>query len=52
MSHLLSYSHGTSMTPLLGEPIGAVLDRVAAKFGHREALVDSTSTAARAAGES
>jgi fatty-acyl-CoA synthase len=43
MSDLLSYSHGTSMTPLLGETIGAVLDRVTAKFGDREALVDSTS---------
>jgi fatty-acyl-CoA synthase len=35
-----SYSHGTSTTPLLGETIGANLERVARRFGDREALVD------------
>jgi fatty-acyl-CoA synthase len=36
----LSYSHGTSTTPLLGETIGANLERVARRFPDREALVD------------
>ena len=36
----LSYSHGTSPHPLLGETIGANLRRVAAGHGGREALVD------------
>ena len=36
----LSYSHGTSPLPLLGETIGANLRRVAAEFGGREAVVD------------
>jgi len=36
----LSYSHGTSATPLLGETIAASLRRVAADFGAIEALVD------------
>jgi fatty-acyl-CoA synthase len=36
----LSYSHGTSATPLLGETIGANLRRVAAMFGDNEAVVD------------
>jgi fatty-acyl-CoA synthase len=36
----LSYRHGTSPTPLLGETIGANLDRVAAAFPDAEALVD------------
>ena len=35
-----SYSHGTSTTPLLGETIGAVLERVARLHGDREAMVD------------
>jgi len=35
-----SYSHGTSTTPLLGETIGANLERMARRFGEREALVD------------
>ncbi|MHB1433565.1 MAG: AMP-binding protein [Streptosporangiaceae bacterium] len=39
----LSYSHGVSSIPLLGETIGANLRRVAAAFGAREALVDVTS---------
>src|SRR5690242_18831038 len=36
----LSYAHGVSSEPLLGETIGANLRRSAARFGHREALVD------------
>jgi fatty-acyl-CoA synthase len=36
----LSYSHGTSDTPLLGETIGGNLRRVASQFGGSEALVD------------
>ena len=36
----LSYSHGTSPQPLLGETIGANLRRIAAAHGDREALVD------------
>ncbi|MFB6960123.1 AMP-binding protein [Streptomyces sp. NPDC056309] len=36
----LSYAHGTSGTPLLGDTIGANLDRAVAAFGDREALVD------------
>ncbi len=36
----LSYSHGTSSHPLLGETIGASLRRIAAAFGEQEALVD------------
>jgi len=39
---LPSYSHGTSTTPLLGETIGAVLERVARQHGDREAMVDVT----------
>lgn len=35
-----SYAHGTSATPLLGETIGANLDRTAARWPDREALVD------------
>ncbi|MEU6811172.1 AMP-binding protein [Streptomyces sp. NPDC046831] len=35
-----SYSHGTSGTPLLGDTIGANLDRAVAAFPDREALVD------------
>ena len=35
----LSYSHGTSPQPLLGETIGANLRRTAAALGDREALV-------------
>jgi fatty-acyl-CoA synthase len=37
--HLLSYASGTSTQPLLGETIGANLDRTVARFGDREALV-------------
>ncbi len=36
----LSYSHGISPQPLLGETIGANLRRIAAAHGGREALVD------------
>ncbi|GGY15444.1 AMP-binding protein [Streptomyces djakartensis] len=35
-----SYSHGTSQTALLGETIGANLDRTVATWPDREALVD------------
>jgi len=35
----LSYAHGTSTVPLLGETIGANLRRTAERFGDREALV-------------
>jgi fatty-acyl-CoA synthase len=38
----LSYSHGTSLTPLLGETIGANLERTTAAHGDRDALVDVT----------
>ncbi len=37
---LLSYSAGTSPVPLLGETIGANLDRIVANHRAREALVD------------
>ncbi|MFC4117544.1 AMP-binding protein [Nonomuraea zeae] len=37
---MLSYSSATAQTPLLGETIGANLERTAARFGDREALVD------------
>ncbi len=36
---MLSYVHGTGSMPLLGETIGAALDRAAARFGSRDALV-------------
>ena len=35
----LSYVHGTGSVPLLGETIGAALDRITARFGDRDALV-------------
>src|SRR4051795_6729156 len=35
-----SYSHGTSLTPLIGETIGANLTRNARLYADREALVD------------
>src|SRR5438128_12675138 len=35
-----SYDHGAATTPLLGETIGANLERTAARVGAREALVD------------
>jgi hypothetical protein len=37
---MLSYSHGASATPLLGETIGANLRRVAAAYPDAEVLVD------------
>jgi fatty-acyl-CoA synthase len=37
---MLSYASGTADLPLLGETIGANLERTAARFGDREALVD------------
>jgi fatty-acyl-CoA synthase len=37
---MLSYASGTSDVPLLGETIGANLERTVAAFGDREALVD------------
>ncbi|MFB7514786.1 AMP-binding protein [Streptomyces sp. NPDC056144] len=44
MSHVtgteLSYAHGVSETPLLGDTIGANLDRAVAAWPDREALVD------------
>ncbi len=36
----LSYSHGTSSTPLLGETIGDNLRRIANQFGDSEVVVD------------
>ncbi|GGX22927.1 hypothetical protein GCM10010297_50180 [Streptomyces malachitofuscus] len=40
MTAPLSYTHGTSATPLLGDTIGANLDRAIAAWPGREALVD------------
>ncbi|WP_250005990.1 AMP-binding protein [Actinoplanes sp. M2I2] len=37
---MLSYASGVSELPLLGETIGANLERTVARFGEREALVD------------
>jgi fatty-acyl-CoA synthase len=42
MGHMagdLSYAHGVSDVPLLGETIGANLERTVARFGDREAVV-------------
>ncbi|MBY0528522.1 MAG: AMP-binding protein [Gemmataceae bacterium] len=39
MSHTLSYAHGVSSTPLLGETIGANLRRTVEHFPDRNALV-------------
>jgi fatty-acyl-CoA synthase len=36
---MLSYAHGTSRTPLLGETIGENLRRTALRYGDRDALV-------------
>ncbi len=38
----LSYSHGASPIPLLGETIGENLRRTVARFPHREAFVDTS----------
>ncbi|UFR01529.1 AMP-binding protein [Streptomyces sp. Go40/10] len=40
MTAPLSYTHGTSATALLGDTIGASLDRAVAAWPEREALVD------------
>ena len=40
---LSSYASGTSELPLLGDTIGANLERTVARFGDREALVDRPS---------
>src|SRR3954468_14671398 len=37
-----SYEHGTSLTPLIGDPIGTILQRTAAAFAEREAVVSRT----------
>ena len=39
MPHTPSYVHGASSTPLLGETVGQLLDRVAARWPDRPALV-------------
>ncbi|MCY1043046.1 AMP-binding protein [Corallococcus sp. bb12-1] len=39
MTPALSYAHGTSTTPLLGETIGQNLRRTVERYGDREALV-------------
>ncbi|HMA46848.1 MAG TPA: AMP-binding protein, partial [Frankiaceae bacterium] len=39
MTQQLSYSHGTSLTSLLGDTVGANLERTVAAHGEREALV-------------
>jgi fatty-acyl-CoA synthase len=36
---MLSYAHGPSLTPLLGDTIAAALNRATAEFGERDALV-------------
>jgi fatty-acyl-CoA synthase len=36
---MLSYSHGPSLVPLLGETIGDALNRAAAQFPNRDALI-------------
>src|SRR5262245_35316363 len=36
---MLSYVHGSGATPLLGQTIGESLNRAAARFGHRDALI-------------
>ncbi|MDQ7996538.1 MAG: AMP-binding protein [Luteibacter sp.] len=39
MHHAPSYVHGASATPLLGETVGALLDRIAGRWPDRPALV-------------
>ena len=39
MSNAISYVHGTSATPLVGETIGANFDRIVASYPERDALV-------------
>lgn len=36
---MLSYVHGTGSVALLGETIGTALDRAAARYGDRDALI-------------
>jgi fatty-acyl-CoA synthase len=36
---MLSYVHGSALTPLLGQTIGESLNRAAAQFGDRDALI-------------
>ncbi len=36
---MLSYVHGSGLTPLLGQTIGESLNRAAAQFGDRDALI-------------
>ena len=38
-SHVPSYVHGASEVPLIGETIGVHFDRIAARFGERDALI-------------
>lgn len=35
----LSYSHGSSNTPLIGETIGGFFDKIVAKYPERDAVV-------------
>jgi len=39
LDHQLSYVHGGSTQPLLGETLGGCFDRIVERFGEREALV-------------
>jgi fatty-acyl-CoA synthase len=39
MPNLISYVHGSASTPLIGETIGANLDRIAATYSDRDAVV-------------
>jgi fatty-acyl-CoA synthase len=39
MSSPISYAHGTTLSPLIGETIGSNFDRVAASYPERDALV-------------
>jgi fatty-acyl-CoA synthase len=39
MQPALSYVHGASDVPLIGEPIGPYLDSIAARFGENDALI-------------
>ncbi len=48
-SHVPSYVHGASPRPLIGETIGRHLDRCAATWGERDALVSCQQGIARQA---
>jgi fatty-acyl-CoA synthase len=39
MSRSISYAHGTTLSPLIGETIGSNFDRVAGSYPERDALV-------------